>query len=61
MENKNGENKIISFYAKKARGLMARFIIENRVRKIADLKKFDFENYKFRQDLSTETNLIFLR
>ena len=61
MENKNGENKIISFYAKKARGLMARYIIENRVRKIDDLKKFNFENYKYRKELSTETNLIFLR
>ena len=61
MENKNGENKIISFYAKKARGLMARYIIENRVRKIDDLKEFNFENYKYRKELSTETNLIFLR
>ena len=61
MENKNGENKIISFYAKKARGLMARYIIENRVRKIEDLKEFNFENYKYRKELSTETNLIFLR
>ena len=61
MEKKNGENKIISFYAKKARGLMARFIIENRVRKIEDLKKFNFENYKFQKELSTETNLTFLR
>ena len=61
MENKNGENKIISFYAKKARGLMARYIIENKVRKIDDLKKFNFENYKYRKELSTETNLIFLR
>ena len=61
MENKNGENKIISFYAKKARGLMARYIIENRVRKIDDLKKFNFENYKYRRELSTEKNLIFLR
>ena len=61
MEKKNGENKIISFYAKKARGLMARYIIENRVRKIDDLKEFNFENYKYRKELSTETNLIFLR
>ena len=61
MENKNGENKIISFYAKKARGLMARYIIENKVRKIEDLKEFNFENYKYRKELSTETNLIFLR
>ena len=61
MENKNGKNKIISFFAKKARGLMARYIIENRVRKIDDLKKFNFENYKYRRELSTEKHLIFLR
>ena len=61
MEKKNGENKIISFYAKKARGLMARYIIENKLREISDLKKFNLENYNYQKELSTETNLIFLR
>ena len=61
MEKKNGQNKIISFYAKKARGLMARYIIENKLREISDLKKFNLENYNYQKELSTETNLIFLR
>ena len=61
MEKRNGENKIISFYAKKARGLMARYIIENRVRKIDDLRKFNFGNYNYQKKLSTETSLTFLR
>ena len=61
MEKKNGENKIISFYAKKARGLMARYIIKNKLKEISDLKKFNLENYNYQKKLSTETNLIFLR
>ena len=61
MEKRDEGNKIISFYAKKARGLMARYIIENRVKEIDDLKKFNLDNYKYQKELSTETNITFLR
>ena len=61
MEERNGEKKIISFYAKKARGLMARYIIQKRANKIDDLKEFNFDNYVYKKELSTEKNLIFLR
>ena len=61
MEKRDEGNKIISFYAKKARGQMARYIIENRVKEIDDLKKFNLDNYKYQKELSTETNITFLR
>ena len=50
MEKKNGENKIISFYAKKARGIMARFIIENRVRKIKTPKNLMSRTINFKKN-----------
>ncbi|TQV89850.1 peroxide stress protein YaaA [Aliikangiella coralliicola] len=58
---KNGQHKIISFYAKKARGLMARFIIENRIDRPEGLKDFAVDGYYFDKKSSTEDNLIFLR
>ena len=61
MEKRDEKNKIISFYAKKARGQMARYIIENRVKEIDDLKKFNLDNYHYQKELSTETNITFLR
>ena len=59
-DEKNGVFKTISFYAKRARGLMARFIIENRLTKPADLRDFCAEGYQF-CDNSTEELLIFRR
>ncbi|GAK17603.1 YaaA protein [Vibrio sp. JCM 19053] len=58
---KNGQYKVISFYAKKARGMMARYIIENRVESVADLTKFDTAGYYFVEDESTPTELVFKR
>ena len=52
-ELKNGEPRIVSFFAKKARGAMARFIIENRVTEIDGLKDFDLGGYRF---IDTETD-----
>jgi cytoplasmic iron level regulating protein YaaA (DUF328/UPF0246 family) len=60
-ENKNGKLKVISFNAKRARGMMARFIIENKARTIEDLKKFSQDNYKFNKALSNESELVFTR
>ena len=61
MEKRDEGNKIIGFYAKKARGQMARYIIENRIKEIDNLKKFNLDNYKYHKELSTETNITFLR
>lgn len=60
-EKKNGSYKVIGLYAKKARGMMARYIIENKVEKIDELKDFDFEGYKFNSKLSRTNELVFTR
>lgn len=60
-DEKNGQFKIISFYAKKARGLMARFVLENKITDIAGLKAFDTAGYYFDETDSTETDLVFKR
>ena len=53
--------KVISFYAKKARGMMARYIIENRISSVAELTKFDTAGYYFVEEDSTPTELVFKR
>ncbi|MDA9725155.1 peroxide stress protein YaaA [Gammaproteobacteria bacterium] len=58
---KNGQFKIISFYAKKARGLMAKYLIENRAKTSEDLQKFNLDGYKFSKKDSTEDSPVFLR
>ena len=58
---KNGEYKMISFFAKYARGLMTRYIIENDAKTIDDIKGFDYEGYGFSENLSTDKELIFVR
>lgn len=58
---KNGKLKIISFFAKKARGMMVRYIIDNDINDIEGLKGFDYEGYSFNQDISSESELVFVR
>lgn len=58
---KNGQYKVISFYAKKARGMMARYIIENRIESVKQLEAFDTAGYYFAADESTPTELVFKR
>ena len=53
--------KLISFYAKKARGLMAQYMIKNRIDQPEDLKTFDLEGYKFNKQLSTASTWTFIR
>ena len=60
-DEKDGEARIISFYAKHARGLMARFAAENRIERREDLKAFAAADYRFRKDLSSETEWVFAR
>lgn len=60
-EYKNGKLKIISFFAKKARGLMVRYIIDNNIETTEDLKGFNYEGYGFDANLSTDVELIFTR
>jgi len=60
-EKKGGQYKFISIYGKKARGLMSRFIIKNRISKLSDLKAFDYENYQFNPSLSEDLDWTFTR
>lgn len=61
MENKAGTPKIVSFYAKRARGAMARFIIQRRLTDAEGIKEFDTGGYRFREDLSEGDSWVFLR
>lgn len=58
---KNGQYKIISFYAKKARGLMSRFVIQERINNPTMLKQFDAQGYRFNAQQSSPDKLVFLR
>ena len=58
---KNGNYKIISFYAKKARGLMTRFIVQNQITDPEELKAFNLDGYYFNNQLSREYNPVFTR
>ena len=58
---KNSKYKIISFYAKKARGLMTRWIIENRITDAKELTQFSVAGYRYSKDESTDDKMIFLR
>ena len=60
-EKKGGHYRFISIYGKKARGLMSRFIIKNRIAKLSDLKAFDYENYQFNPSLSEDLDWTFTR
>ncbi len=61
LDQKNGQYKVISFYAKKARGLMARYIIENKLEKAEDLKSFNISGYYFDAESSLKGELVFKR
>jgi len=58
---KNGKLKIISFFAKKARGLMVRYIIDTNAKTVDDLKGFNYEGYQFDANLSKGNHLVFTR
>ena len=58
---KGGRYKIISFHAKRARGLMARYAVENRIDEPEALKSFDSEGYRFDAKASNDTTYVFRR
>lgn len=61
MEEKNGEAKIVSFFAKKARGSMARFVIQRRLTDAEGIKDYDLGGYKFNPQMSEGDRWVFLR
>ena len=60
-DEKNGKVKIISFYAKKARGMMARYIIDKWIKTVEKLSEFDVSGYRFAPEQSSQNELVFIR
>ncbi len=60
-ELRNGEYKFISFSAKKARGMMSRYIIKHRIKEVEHLKGFMDASYTYHESLSSPDNLVFTR
>ena len=60
-DEKNGILKVISFFAKKARGMMARYIIQNHITNVDEIKNFNLGGYAFNQSLSTDKEWVFTR
>ena len=60
-ETKDGKTRVIAIFAKKARGMMADFILRNRIEHIEDIKDFGADGYKFNQKESTDDNWVFSR
>ena len=58
---KNGQYKMISFYAKKARGMMTRYITVNRIEEPEGIKAFDMDGYAFNESMSDGDNWVFTR
>ncbi|MEG9499620.1 peroxide stress protein YaaA [Mannheimia indoligenes] len=61
LDEKNGKYKVISFYAKKARGMMVRFMLEIQPTEVEHLKQFNYGGYWFDEESSTATELVFKR
>ncbi|MDH3389947.1 MAG: peroxide stress protein YaaA, partial [Gammaproteobacteria bacterium] len=60
-EYRDGQYKFIQYFAKKARGLMARYLIDNRVDEAEGLKGFDYEGYRYNAGLSGDSEWVFTR
>ena len=60
-ERKNDGYKVVPIFAKRARGMMASYIIKNRIRNTNDIKLFNEDNYKFNKTASNENELVFTR
>ncbi|WP_452221526.1 peroxide stress protein YaaA [Lacinutrix salivirga] len=60
-EFKNGKYKTISFFAKQARGLMARYVVDTNAKTLEDIKAFNLDNYGFSDELSKPNHLVFTR
>ncbi|QYF87947.1 peroxide stress protein YaaA [Brevundimonas sp. PAMC22021] len=60
-EEKDGQSRIVSFHAKKARGLMARFAIDQRIERAEDLKAFNSAGYRFDASASSQSDWVFTR
>jgi cytoplasmic iron level regulating protein YaaA (DUF328/UPF0246 family) len=60
-DQKNGQYKIISFYAKKARGMMVQYVVKNKINDVEAIKQFDVAGYRFSELQSKDSDWVFLR
>ncbi|MFQ5533832.1 MAG: peroxide stress protein YaaA [Sphingomonadales bacterium] len=60
-EERGGSYRVLPLFAKRARGMMARYIVQNRLREVESLKNFDRAGYRFSPEASSQTELVFLR
>ena len=60
-EEKNGDFKQVTFFAKKARGLMTSYIIQNQLENVEEIKTFNLEGYRFNMALSEDDDWVFTR
>lgn len=60
-DEKNGKYKVISFFAKKARGAMARYVAQEQINSVEGVKTFTGEGYRFDEEASIDDHLVFLR
>jgi len=60
-EERDGKLKFISFNAKKARGIMARYVVKNKIENLEELKGFDIDGYYYSEEHSTADSLLFVR
>ena len=58
---RDGDFKTIAIYSKKARGLMTRFIVDNHIESIEDIKSFNYDGYVFNEELSNKKDFVFTR
>ena len=58
---RDGDYKTIAIYSKKARGLMTRFIVDNQIDSIDDIKSFNYDGYIFHEEMSSDKDFVFTR
>jgi len=61
LEDRNGKLQFLSFNAKRSRGWVARYIVENKFKMSSDLQGFDLQRYNYREDLSNTGKMVFVR
>jgi hypothetical protein len=60
-EYRDPNYRVVAIYAKKARGLMSDYIIQNRITRVEDLHAFDSDGYRFAPKLSSQSDWVFTR
>lgn len=61
LEDRNGKLQFLSYNAKRSRGWMARYIVDHKIKKSAELKGFDAQGYSYREELSDPKKMVFVR